>query len=465
VSRPAVGRAAVGGSAVGGEDRPVAQRLVIVAPTSVRWDSRTHRIAAAVAARGHEVVVLARAEADLPLEEDHPAGYRIRRVTVSAVDGVPVPGIVRRGIRAAWSRRPGSSAPSLQWSADPTGAIASAGPGRGRARLAAVRRAAGAGVRIARIALTVRAQAKASLAVDPGADLYHGMAYMGIPVALALAGRRGVPAVYDARDIYLDARNLARLPGPARAVVGRLERRWARRASRVVTVNDGYARVMAERWAIPSPAVVMNCPDPLPVAGRPRRFHERLGLAPDAPVVLYHGGFSPDRGIEQLVEALPLLPGVHLVCMGYGLLEPLLRARAAASDGRLHVLPAVPPEELLEWVASADVVAIPIQPTTLNHRLTTPNKLFEALAAGVPIVAADLPGMAPIVRETGAGVVCDPTTPASLAAAIRSLLELPEADRRAIGERGRRAATRRYNWAAQVEILLAEYGRLTGRPW
>jgi glycosyltransferase involved in cell wall biosynthesis len=222
---------------------------------------------------------------------------------------------------------------------------------------------------------------------------------------------------------------------------------------------------MAERWAIPSPAVVMNCPDPLPVAGRPRRFHERLGLASDAPVVLYHGGFSPDRGIEQLVEALPLLPGVHLVCMGYGLLEPLLRARAAASDGRLHVLPAVPPEELLEWVASADVVAIPIQPTTLNHRLTTPNKLFEALAAGVPIVAADLPGMAPIVRETGAGVVCDPTKPASLAAAIRSLLELPEADRRAIGERGRRAATRRYNWAAQVEILLAEYGRLTGRPW
>ncbi|GIW20616.1 MAG: hypothetical protein KatS3mg065_0912 [Chloroflexota bacterium] len=447
-----------------GPERPVPQRLVIVAPTSVRWDSRTHRIAASVAARGHDVVVLARAETGLPLEEDHPAGYRIRRVEIAAADGLPLPATVRRAMAAAWARRQRAAGGSLAGVREAVGVERPAAALPGRAGLGAVRRAVGAGIRIARIGLTVRAQANASRAVDPGGDLYHGMAYMGIPVALALARRWGAPVVYDARDIYLDAGNLARLPGPARRIVGALERRWARRASRVVTVNDGYARVMAERWSIPMPAVVMNCPDPPPAVGRPRRFHEALDLEPETPVVLYHGGFSPDRGIEQLIEALPLLPGAHLVCMGYGRLEPLLRARAA-SDDRLHVLPAVPPDVLLDWVASADVVAIPIQPTTLNHRLTTPNKLFEALAAGVPIVAADLPGMAPIVRETGAGVLCDPTDPAAIAAAIRAVLELPEAERRAIGERGRRAAAARYNWAAQMDVLLAEYGRLTGRPW
>lgn len=453
-----------GGTRKGG-GRPIPQRLVIVAPTSVRWDSRTHRIAASVAARGHDVVVLARADAGLPLEEAHPAGYRIRRVDVAALAGLPIPAPARRLAVRAWARRRLASEASPQGMSEPVGAERPAGVVRGRAGLGAVRRVLGAGIRIARIALTVRAQANASREADPGADLYHGMAYMGIPVALALAGRRGAPVVYDARDIYLDAGNLVRLPGPARRIVGALERRWARRASRVVTVNDGYARVMAERWSIPMPAVVMNCPDPLPAVGRPRRFHEALDLGPETPVVLYHGGFSPDRGIEQLIEALPLLPGAHLVCMGYGRLEPLLRARAAAGDGRLHVLPAVPPDVLLEWVASADVVAIPIQPTTLNHQLTTPNKLFEALAAGAPIVAADLPGMAPIVRETGAGVLCDPTDPAAIAAAIRAVLELPEAERRAIGERGRRAAAARYNWTAQMDVLLAEYARLTGRPW
>ena len=88
-------------------------------------------------------------------------------------------------------------------------------------------------------------------------------------------------------------------------------------------------------------------------------------------------------------------------------------------------MPAVPPDELLGWVAAADVVAMPIQPSTLNHRLTTPNKLFEAMAVGVPVVASDLPGMAPIVRETGCGVVCDPTDPAAIAAAIASILDAP----------------------------------------
>ena len=108
---------------------------------------------------------------------------------------------------------------------------------------------------------------------------------------------------------------------------------------------------------------------------------------------------------------------------------------------------------------------MPIQPSTLNHRLTTPNKLFEAMAAGVPVVASDLPGMAGIVRETGCGVLCDPTSPAAIAAAIRSILEAPEDERAAYRERALAAAHGTYSWEAQVEILLAEYGRLTGRPW
>src|SRR5438128_690851 len=77
---------------------------------------------------------------------------------------------------------------------------------------------------------------------------------------------------------------------------------------------------------------------------------------------------------------------------------------ASPAPDRIHVLPAVAPADLHDWVASADVVAMPIQPSTLNHRLTTPNKLFEAMAAGVPVVASDLPGMATIVTETGCGV-------------------------------------------------------------
>ena len=104
-----------------------------------------------------------------------------------------------------------------------------------------------------------------------------------------------------------------------------------------------------------------------------------------------------------------------------------------------------------------------IQPTTLNHRYTTPNKLWEAMAAGVPVVASDLPGMAAIVHETGCGVLCDPTSAADVARAIRSILELPPEDCAAMRERALAAAHDRYNWAAQAVTLLALYAGLTER--
>jgi glycosyltransferase involved in cell wall biosynthesis len=451
----------------------VPQRAVLVLPTTAEFDSRTYRIASALVARGHDVTVLARWRPGLPEDEVHPAGYRIRRVKVSAGAGLPLPGAGYRLISRVRQRRRERAAQRGAGAPPPAAArVAEVGdvPAvvRGRGIVGRVRGAFSSAWRTLAIGLVVRSQRKASRGIVPAADLYHGMAYMGIPVALSLAAEARGKAVYDARDIYVDAGNLARLPRPARAIVGRLERGWARQAARVITVNRPYAEVMAERWAIPLPLIVLNCSYRFdPPVPRPRRFHEVLALHPATRVVLYQGGFSRDRGIEQLIAAIPSVEDAVLVLLGYGALQAELERRAAdpASGGRVRVLPAVPPGELLEWVASADVVAMPIQPSTLNHRLTTPNKLFEAMAAGVPVVASDLPGMSGIVRETGAGVLVDPTSPDAIAGAIRRILDAPADERAAYGERALAAAHETYSWERQMELLLAEYGRLTGRAW
>jgi glycosyltransferase involved in cell wall biosynthesis len=438
---------------------PVRQRATLVLPSSGAFDSRAWRIASALAARGHDVTVMGRLEPGVAAEETHPSGYRIIRVPVSAAAGLPGP------LRALWPRfRPARVQTGQERPGSP-----SSGSARHRGALGRVRSAWAAVVRLAAIALTVRSQRIATRPLAPAADLVHAMAYMGIPIGLDLGRRDGVAVVYDARDIYVDAANVARLPGPARRLFAAVERRWARRAGRVTTVNEPYAAVMEQRFGVPRPLVVMNCSYRRdPQAASPRLFHERLGLAPTTRVVLYQGGFSRDRGIEQLVDALPSLPDdAVLVLLGYGSLQAELERRAGEPGlaGRMFVLPAVAPSELLDWVGSADVVAMPIQPSTLNHRLTTPNKLFEAMAAGIPVVASDLPGMAGIVRETGCGVLCDPTSPTAIATAIRTILEAPDNERAAYRERALAAAHGRYSWESQVEILLAEYGRLTGRLW
>jgi glycosyltransferase involved in cell wall biosynthesis len=86
------------------------------------------------------------------------------------------------------------------------------------------------------------------------------------------------------------------------------------------------------------------------------------------------------------------------------------------------------------------------------------------MAAGVPVVASDLPGMSRIVRDTGCGVLCDGSDPASIAAALRGLVDDP-VTRRSMGERGLAAAHESFNWERQADVLLGEYERLTGLPW
>jgi glycosyltransferase involved in cell wall biosynthesis len=314
----------------------------------------------------------------------------------------------------------------------------------------------------------IRSHRRRALGVAPAAEVYHGMAYMGISVALALGRRHGGKVVYDSRDIYMVAANLARLRGPIKAILARLERGWARAADRVITVNQPYADELARRFDVPAPVIVMNCSYRFTPPGvQPLRFHERLGLTPETRVALYQGGFSVGRGVEQLMAAIRQVPNAVLVVMGYGALEAEFKAAAAQPEyaGKVFVLPAVPPTELLEWVCSADVVGVLFQRDTLNNYLSTPNKFLEAMAAGVPSVCSDHPGMGPIARATGCGIPVPPDDIDAIAAAIRSIVGAPDAERQELRARALTAAHDTYNWESQVEALLDEYTRLTGRRW
>ena len=217
-----------------------------------------------------------------------------------------------------------------------------------------------------------------------------------------------------------------------------MERRWAQQADAVLTVNAAYAEILAPLLHISTPQIVMNCPERwIPPMPRPDRIRDTLGIHADVSIVLYQGNLTTDRGIEQSMEAILQVPDATLVLMGYGKTREELERQALEPPyvGRVFLLPAVPPDDLLEWTASADILVIAIQPTSLNHRFTTPQKLFEALAVGVPVVAADLPGIAEVVAAVDAGVLCDPTSPDAIAKAIRRVLDAPADDIEALRAR------------------------------
>ena len=298
--------------------------------------------------------------------------------------------------------------------------------------------------------------------VEP-VDIWHGMWAGSLPALLSMRRRYGGRTIYDSRDVFMRSREYARLGQPGRSILAWIERRWAGEVDRVLTVNDAYATLLERDLRVRRPTVVMNCPETwTPPSPRPDLIRTALDLPVETAIVLYQGRLTAERGIEQAVEAILQVPEAVLVVLGFGVMEDALRRQASASPylGRVHLLPAVPPEALLLWSASADALVMAIQPTTMNHRFTTPQKLFEAMAAGVPVIASDLPGMAGIIQATGAGILCDPTSAVSIADAIRRIVTAPPAEREAMRARALRAAHDRYNWGSQVETLLGLYREL-----
>jgi glycosyltransferase involved in cell wall biosynthesis len=313
-------------------------------------------------------------------------------------------------------------------------------------------------------ARTLRAWGRWAVAAAGTVDVWHAHDLTGL-MAVGPFVQRPCRLVYDSHEIFLETGSSVRLPQLLRRALSAYEGHLARRAFALVTVNEGYADILRTRLRPRRTFIVRNCPPRWTPSVRPAsRLRDVTGVPDSQPLVLYHGLFTGNRGIEQLAEAL-LVPGLgsaHLALLGFGSTRPELEqlARDPRFDGRIHVLDAVPPGELLEWVESADVDAIPLQHSTLNHWLCSPNKLWESITVGVPVVVSDFPVMRRVVLDDPAGMlgrVCDPGSPESIASAIRTIIELPADERVALRARCLQAARERWNWETESSQLVDLY--------
>jgi glycosyltransferase involved in cell wall biosynthesis len=315
----------------------------------------------------------------------------------------------------------------------------------------------------------LRSWGRAVVAATGPVDIWHLHDLTGL-TAVAPFVARDVPIVYDAHELFLETGSALRLPRLARSAVRAYEHRLVSRVAAVITVNEALAEVLRRRYQPRRVEAIHNCPDRWsPPTVRPTLLRDATGANGD-PIILYHGALSANRGIEQLMAALlePGLHRAHLALVGFGEKrdEYVTAALESRWHGRVHVLDPVSPGELLPWVASADLGAMPIQASTLNHYLSTPNKLFECLAAGTPVVTSAFPQMTRIVvdDEHGPlGAVCDPSRVDHVARALRSILELDPAAARELRRRCAAAAQDRWNWEAEGAALARLYTDLSPR--
>lgn len=285
------------------------------------------------------------------------------------------------------------------------------------------------------------------------------------PVAAAAAALR-IPFIYDAHELWLGmARRERWLPywWAFVAWYWTVERRFVRRAAAVITVSPPIARHLERAYRFHPVELVPNYPDFDPELDRRdlRSLPAGDAIPTEAPVVLYLGALAAHRGIEQLLQAMLELPSAHLALLGRGPLATALRALAVQLGiaSRVHLLEPVPPGEVVAYASSATIGISTITGSSLSYRYSLPNKLFQYMAAGLPVVASDFEQVRDIVAGSGAGLVVDASDPRAIAAAIRFVLDHPD-KAKAMGERGAIAIRDRYNWGVSAAALLALYQRI-----
>ena len=294
-----------------------------------------------------------------------------------------------------------------------------------------------------------------------GANIYHFHDPELIPAGLALKllGRR---VVYDAHEdmpqTVLWKPYLPRLlRRPLALAAGLVEKTTSRAFDLVVVAGKGIERSFRGH---PRTLLVRNYPIAEHFGARSPAERPERGL-----VAAYVGGLTAVRGVVEMVTAIELVDARYrprlILCGNYYPESLADRVRALPGYRRVDDRGVVPSEEVPAVLAEADVGLVCLHRTP-NHVDSEPTKMFEYMAAGLPVIASSFPGWRDIVETNGCGICVDPTDPEAIAAALTDLAEHPE--RRAeMGANGRRAVLDRYNWEAEGRRLVEAYAAL-GRP-
>lgn len=257
-------------------------------------------------------------------------------------------------------------------------------------------------------------------------------------VALAFARLTGAHLVVDfhewtSENVHWDNSNKTweQFPADWKQELRDLEARVMKEASAVITVSPSIVNAIADEIGEGRHAtLIRNIPDVASVSAHhypPLR--EVLNIPRDRFIVLYQGGIGPTRCLEPVIQALALAPECVLVIRGPGMdLFGEGYRKLAESEGisdRLYLLDAVPSEDVVAAAVGADAGIYTVSGACRNYQLALPNKVYEYVVAGLPVLVSDYPEVRRFVSEVEVGLVFSPNNIVSIASAMNRLASDP----------------------------------------
>lgn len=283
---------------------------------------------------------------------------------------------------------------------------------------------------------------------------FHDPELLPIGFVLRLLGKR---VIYDAHeDVPRDIQIKPWVPRPLRRAVGRVLAAVEWLAGRTLSGIVAATPVIAGRFPRNRTALVQNF-------ARPDEFEPVPTLPSDrSPVVAYVGGITVERCAVEMVDAMSkvtAMPRPRLALAG-GVSPPLLMAELTALSGwdRVDYRGHLDRDGVRSVLAQARVGLALFHPVQ-SYIDSQPVKLFEYMAAGIPVIASDFPRFRSIIEKHGCGLCVPSMDVDAIAAAIDHMFANPE-QARAMGERGRALMLKSFSWTSEEAALLRLYRRI-----
>jgi glycosyltransferase involved in cell wall biosynthesis len=275
-----------------------------------------------------------------------------------------------------------------------------------------------------------------------------------LPNTLVAKGRKK-PLIYDSHEYFTGVPEIQNRP-LVKGVWSFLERWLLPKADAHITVNQSIAQLFANAYKVRFNVVRNIGKFSAPTKELSR---QELGLPQDAYLLINQGaGINVDRGMEEVLEALPLLPeNIQLLIVGNGDAVPGLKASVVKMqlEGRVHFVPKQPYHRLLQYTLNADCGLSLDKDTNLNYRYSLPNKLFDYINCGLPLLVSNLTEVANLVNHYHLGEVVHSHDPEVLAKAILRL----QAKGKAPFTNTLQQATSENNWQAEKKVLQEVFRR------
>jgi glycosyltransferase involved in cell wall biosynthesis len=269
--------------------------------------------------------------------------------------------------------------------------------------------------------------------------------------------------IFDAHEDYPTLMSLY-LPGMFVLLLSLLERRLLYQADGIIAASSVYLDKLRKDGF--SPLVYLpnvQQIDPFETINDEQvdKKRQEIGLEQNAYVVSYIGGFTRNRLILPLIEAMKGLPDITLLLAGDGHQRQEIEESTRGVEN-IHYLGWLPAEQVPLYTRLSDVVYYCIKPDYPGSVYNSPNTLTNAMAAGRAVIANDLGDLGRIVRKTGCGILLDEVSVQSIREAVLRLSD--PVLRSKLGEAGHEAALNEYNWPAMEKRLLDLYQALLPNP-